>query len=260
MAMQADNDRQLAPVSAEEAASFRWGGTRARPRKKIEANWLKEQTYLKPPGSCKTKFPSQGISVEVECCEKCNIYVLDPCDQVQIADCVDCRIVVGPCVGSVFLLDCKRCTFSIAAVQLRLRDVYDSTLSVFAPTDECVVLEASDRLQIGAWDVAYPGLAAQFGTAKWAPGAHNFCDRIYDFSPPEAGQQPHWTKLAAHADGRWCELKLSPEGLCGGTVVETRSAAPTVAGCECPCAASDGVTYDAPWPASPIFFVRKFFR
>ena len=50
--------------SAEEIASFNWGGQRARPRKKIEANWLKGQTYLKPPVSCGTKFPGKSISVK----------------------------------------------------------------------------------------------------------------------------------------------------------------------------------------------------
>jgi hypothetical protein len=221
----------------EEAASFRWGGTRARPRKGIEAVFKQSETYLKPPGcalrtrreipscpltprctpshprsSCKTKWPAQGISVEIECCERCNIYILDPCDQVQIADCVDCRVVVGPCVGSLFLMDSKNCTFAVAAKQVRLRDVVDSELRVFAPTSECLVLEASKGLRIGPWDVAYPGLAAQFASSGWAPGSVNFWDQVYDFSPPEAGQPKHWEKLGDAAEGRWCELSLTPEG------------------------------------------------
>lgn len=103
----------------EEAASFRFGGTRARPRKGIEAVFKTGETYLKPPGSCKGRWPKQGISVEVECCRDCNIYVLDTCDQVQIADCVNCRVIVGPCTGSLFLLDCTGCTFAVAGKQIR---------------------------------------------------------------------------------------------------------------------------------------------
>ena len=34
-----------------------------------------------------------------------------PWAQVQIDDCIDCRVVVGPCTGSVFLRDCVGCTF-----------------------------------------------------------------------------------------------------------------------------------------------------
>ena len=85
--------------SPEELASYNWGGQRARPRKGIEAKFLKNETYLKPPVSCGTKYPGKSISVNVECCEGCEIYILDVCEQVQVADCVDCRIVVGPCGG-----------------------------------------------------------------------------------------------------------------------------------------------------------------
>ena len=53
----------------------------------------------------------------------CNIFILDPCEQVQIADCKNCRIVVGPCAGSVFILDCTNCRVTVAAKQLRLREV-----------------------------------------------------------------------------------------------------------------------------------------
>ena len=77
--------------SAEEMASFRFGGTRARPRKKIAGTVVTGQTYLKPPGSCLTRWPGMGITIEVECCKDCFIYILDPCAQVSISECVGCR-------------------------------------------------------------------------------------------------------------------------------------------------------------------------
>ena len=104
--------------SPEELASYNWGGQRARPRKGIEAKFLKNETYLKPPVSCGTKYPGKSISVNVECCESCEIYILDVCEQVQVADCVDCRIVVGPCGGSVFLL-------SAGSTDVRFKQVKD---------------------------------------------------------------------------------------------------------------------------------------
>ena len=66
--------------SPEEVASYNWGGQRARPRKGIEAKFLKNETYLKPPVSCGTKYPGKSISVNVECCEGCEIYILDVCE------------------------------------------------------------------------------------------------------------------------------------------------------------------------------------
>lgn len=181
---------------------------RARPRKGIEGTTVTGQTYLKPPGSCLSRWPTLGITVEVECCQDCSIYVLDPCEQVQVSDCVGCRIVVGPCVGSLLLFDCRDCTVAVAAKQVRLRDVVSCTLRVFAPTSESVVIETSNSLRIGGWDVAYPGLAAQFARARWPASSHNYCDAIFDFSPP-AGGGKNWSPIGLDEGGRWCELAIS---------------------------------------------------
>lgn len=243
----------------EEAASFEWGGTRARPRKKIEAVVKKDAVYLKPPGSCNSKWKDVSISVNIECCEGCTIAILDTTSQVQISECINCRIIVGPCTGSVFLLDCKDCTISVAAKQLRLRDCFDCTLRTYAPTSESVVIETCKDLKFGAWEVCYPGLAAQFAAvADWDPKV-NYWDKIYDFSPPEGPAAPrHYTLLpksttALESDGyrRWSELTLAPEGLSGGTVTETKGAFGTVDGCECPCLSADGQIYQRQEAAKP---------
>ena len=78
-------------------------------------------------------------------------------NQVQIAECVDCRVVVGPCVGSVFLLDCSRCTISVAAKQIRLRDMKDCELRIFAPTHECAVVEVRYHLLPSKWSTGWSG-------------------------------------------------------------------------------------------------------
>ena len=238
-------------ISDEEKASFKWGGTRARPRKKIERVMKKGETYLKPPGSCLTKWPDLGVGVDVECCEECNIYVLDACEQVQISECVKCRIVIGPCVGSVMIFDCIDCTVSLASKQTRLRDCTGCELRCYAPTYECIVIETSKSLKFGCWDVAYPGLASQFVKAaalEWS-ATTNHWDRIFDFSPPEGKGNLNWSKLPLlDPQGRWCELaEITPEGVSGGSLKEVRSDAPTVEGCENPIPAADGVEYSAAW-------------
>ena len=236
----------------EEVASYTWGGQRARPRKGIEGTTKRDETYLKPPGSCLTKYPNLGINVDIECCEKCSIYILDPCERVQISECTDCRIVVAPCVGSLMLFDCKRCTMTVASKQVRLRDCHDCDLRVFAAAHECVVIETSKNLRIGAWDVAYKGLAAQFASTGWftsgTPGSYvNHSSAIHDFSPPPGGGK-NWSALGADASGRWCELSVeSVDGFNGGAVKEKRTAEPSTEGAECPCAAPDDVLYEAAW-------------
>ena len=49
---------------AEEVASFSWGGVQARPRKNQLRVARKGETYLKPPGSCGTKWGKDlGVSI-----------------------------------------------------------------------------------------------------------------------------------------------------------------------------------------------------
>ena len=232
----------------EEKASFRFGGTRARPRKGIEGSFLTGQVYLKPPGSCAGRWPDLSISIEVECCKNCEIYILDPCAQVQVADCRNCRIIIAPCSGSVFLLDCIGCRVTVAAKQLRLRDMRDCELRTFAPTQESNIIETSTELRFGCWDVAYPGLGAQVAALGWDP-AVNHWSRIYDFSPSAADSPANFELMPApeQAARRWSELSPNPEGLCGGQVEEVCGENPSVAGCECPFAAADGTLYTASW-------------
>ena len=230
---------------ADELASFKFGGTRARPRKGIEGKTVRNETYLKPPGSCGSKWTKQGVSISVQCCEECEIFVLDVTSQVQISDCTDCRIVIGPCTGSVMLLDCIGCTVSVAAQQVRLRDCRVTELRAFAPTDESIIIETSSIVRFRAWDVAYPQLTAQFRAAGWL-GVDNNWDKVYDFSPPEPGEPANWELVddKEQAEARWSELAVAPQGLSGGAVTEVRTATPTGhPGCECPCAAADGTTY-----------------
>ena len=63
--------------SAEEAASLKLRGQRARPRKKIEYAPVRDVTYLKPPGSCNTKWKTdtRSIDFQAECVEDSKIYV-----------------------------------------------------------------------------------------------------------------------------------------------------------------------------------------
>jgi len=159
---------------------------------------------------------------------------------------------VAPCAGSVFLLDCTGCRVSVAAKQLRLRDVTDCELRTYAPTHESIVIETSSNVRFGCWDVAYPGLTAQMAALGWDPQT-NCWRHVYDFSPAAAGSAPNWTLIPVEEQckTRWAELVIAPEGLAGGTVTEVRGSEPSVEGCECECAASDGTLYRAAWYSGP---------
>ncbi|RLN88468.1 hypothetical protein BBJ28_00007702 [Nothophytophthora sp. Chile5] len=75
-----------------------------------------------------------GQQFLIEDCRDCDIFLLDNCTSVQIDACVNCRIVVGPCQGSVFLRDCKRCTVVCAVQQFRARDCEDVSVYLYSAT------------------------------------------------------------------------------------------------------------------------------
>ena len=54
-------------MDADEKASFAYGGQRASKRKGIERSLLNGVTYLKPPGSCHTKWPPSASSAATRC-------------------------------------------------------------------------------------------------------------------------------------------------------------------------------------------------
>ena len=103
------------------------------------------------------------------------MYVLDATEQVTIGECKNCRIVVGPTSGSVFVLDCTDCVLSIAAKQIRLRDCVRCELRVFVPNKEALIIEVSTELQVGPWDITYPELPAQMALAKLDGKPNHWC-------------------------------------------------------------------------------------
>ena len=171
-------------MSAEEAASFEMRGVRARPRKKIEYAPLRGAMHVKPPGSCNTKWKTdtRAIDFQAECVEDSSIYVLDACSQVSIAECKNCRIVLGPVSGSVFLIELTDCVISVAAKQIRLRNCERCEIRALMPNREGLIIEASDNLTIGAWEIAYPELPGQCALSGFDYSGPNYWDLIYDFS------------------------------------------------------------------------------
>ena len=92
--------------------------------------------------------------------EDSTIYVLDSCEQVSISECKNCRIVVAPVSGSIFLIDCVDCVCSIAAKQIRLRNCQRCELRNWTPNSQALIIEVSTELTVGPWDISYPELAS----------------------------------------------------------------------------------------------------
>ncbi|KAI9987130.1 hypothetical protein PInf_023005 [Phytophthora infestans] len=128
-----------------------------------------------------------GQQFLIEECHNCDIFLLDHCTSVQIDACTNCRIVVGPCEGSVFLRNCKRCTVVCAVQQFRARDCEDASVYLYSSTEP--IIETSSGLRFACFPLTYFSLQEQFRQAKFSPW-NNKWSEIFDFTPDHGGWKP----------------------------------------------------------------------
>jgi hypothetical protein len=108
---------------------------------------------------------------------------------------------------SVFLRECKRCTFYLACKQLRTRDCEDCTIFLYTKTDP--IIETSTRMSFGPFLGSCPRLSQAFRRAN-LDARHNHWRRVFDFNRGQADiPEPHWSILrtscrasARSADGK----------------------------------------------------------
>lgn len=86
------------------------------------------KVLVKEPGTV------NGQQFLIEEVSDCDIFVLDNCTSVQIDACTNCRIVLGPCAGSLFIRDCRNCTVVCAVQQFRSRDCSDMDVYLYSCT------------------------------------------------------------------------------------------------------------------------------
>ena len=99
----------------------------------------RHEKLLKLPGSI------DGQPFEIIDCDNCELLVLDNTDQVQI-DCVrKSKVFIAASSESVFLRDCKDCSFTIACKQLRTRSCSNCDIYLYTKTDP--VIESSTNMR-----------------------------------------------------------------------------------------------------------------
>ncbi|XP_015766212.1 PREDICTED: protein XRP2-like [Acropora digitifera] len=140
------------------------------------------------------------------CChcvlQNCNIFILDHTDSIQVDDCTDCRIAIGPCSGSVFFRDCKECQVVVACQQFRTRDCKKMDFFLCCATQP--VIESSSGMKFGCYQYYYRELASQFEAANLSVFNNNWSS-IFDFTP--AAGETTWILLPEVCErALWCKL------------------------------------------------------
>ena len=77
-----------------------------------------------------------------------------------IDDCTNCKIIVGPCDGALFVRTSKNCTISTVCKQLRFRDCQDLKIFTYCPSDP--VVENSCKIQFAPFNAFFPYLKDLF--------------------------------------------------------------------------------------------------
>ena len=87
--------------------------------------------------------------------------------QVTVDECTRCRILIGPCEGSVFVRNCADCTITVACKQFRTRECERCDVYLYALTDP--IIESSHAMRIGPFNGGYAHLDAQMKAVGFDP-------------------------------------------------------------------------------------------
>ena len=131
------------------------------------------ETLRKNPGDI------NGIDFKIKDLHDCTVYLLDRTAQLQVDKCTNTKFIIGPVHGSIFVRDCDNCEISVACSQFRCRDLYNSKIYLYAANDP--VIESSDNLTFGPFNVAYPLLDEQAKEAGFNTEINKW-ELIYDFT------------------------------------------------------------------------------
>lgn len=136
------------------------------------------EVLVKKPGDI------NGIDFMIKDLHDCTVHILDYTAQIQIDKCERTTFIIGPIKGSVFIRDCKDCKVSVACSQFRCRDLYDSTIYLYAQSDP--IIESSNNLVFAPYNISYP-LLAQHAEAVGFNTSINKWNLIFDFTQNQKG-------------------------------------------------------------------------
>lgn len=166
------------------------------------------EPLVKAPGSI------EGQMFDIGDCSNSTLVVLDHSEQVQMDNLENCRVWISACASSIFIRNCKNCTFYVCCRQLRLRDVTDSKFYTFSMSE--VHIETSSGLQFGPFNGGYPEHARHLASANLNI-SHNLWYDIYDHNDPSKSNA-NWSLIPESQ----YEEPWFPAGVCEPAVPRTK--------------------------------------
>lgn len=135
-----------------------------------------------------------GKNVELASLSNCNVTVKGNPGTLFLYALVQCKINCGPVTTSVFIEDCRQCSFSLACQQLRVHATQNSDLRIHVSTR--AILEDCKELRIGRYNWEYDGDEADWNNSGLDRSINNW-KSVDDFNWLAADKpSPNWSVLA----------------------------------------------------------------
>jgi hypothetical protein len=135
---------------------------------------------------------------------------------------MNCKIVMSPSDGSLFIRTSKNCEVSAVCKQLRFRDCHNIKIFAFCPSDP--VVETSSLISFAPFNYSLPNLKYLFEKASFSI-CENKYKSVYDFSDgKKINDAPHWLILETEefinslshlqiTESGSCETQLNKESI-----------------------------------------------
>ncbi|KAG7671141.1 hypothetical protein KSW81_003280 [Nannochloris sp. 'desiccata'] len=132
---------------------------------------------------------------------------MDYTSEVDVTNCVNCQIFIGPVDGPAIFDSCQNCNVAVACQQFQVKGCTDCAFGLYCAT--VPTISGCSSIKVSCWSGAYAGLNAHFASANLDP-TKNQWNKIYDASavndqPPnfvlnEDAAEP-WEVTVEGADG-----------------------------------------------------------
>lgn len=131
-----------------------------------------------------------GYDVILDSLSRCDVKLFGSPLTLHVTNCSECKIFSGPVCSSVFIDNCKNCTFLVACQQLR---THRTTCSVFYlhVTSKGIIEDCND-IKFAPYNWNYPEIDVHYKTSGLDKTKNNW-NRIDDFNWLSANEpSPHW--------------------------------------------------------------------
>lgn len=125
--------------------------------------------------------------------ESCKVSLLGTPSAIHINKLTNCTILSGPVSGSIFIRECKNCTFVVPCQQLRIHTTTDSKFYIHVTSR--AIIEDCSTVSFGPYNWSYPGIEKHYEISGLDKNRNSWND-IDDFNWLAADKHsPNWNLI-----------------------------------------------------------------